>query len=152
MKNTGDRTETTVESQYPNKKRDGGVNHFFWAAFHLLQAASRTTQACFRSRTEAQSSLRVLHGTKLKWLFVALEQIASGIYSSSQLPITGGTEEASIVLTHNAIMIKAIKWRRRAPVLHRQQASSPVTSESFKKSLCWVCICSTHSKFTIYSY
>lgn len=77
--------------------------------------------------------LRLLHGTKLKWLYVALEQIACGIYGSSRLPPTGTTEEGPIVLTHNAIMIKAVRWKQRAPVLHRQHASTPVRSESLKK-------------------
>lgn len=87
--------------------------------------------------------LLLLHGTKLKWLCVALEQIACGIYGSSPLPPTGRTGEGSIVLTHNAIMIKVVRWKRRAPVHFRQHDSSPATSESLKKSRLSAGICST---------
>lgn len=60
----------------------------------------------------------------------ALEQITPGIYDHTQLPLTGRPEEAPIVLTHNAIMIKVIKLEQCAPVLCWQHTSTTFTYKS----------------------
>lgn len=85
------------------------MNRCFQTAFHLLGLLAGGLQLNFDQALWPNLPLQLLHGSKLKWLCVALEQITSGIYGYSQLPLVGRTEEPSIVWTHNATLIKVIK-------------------------------------------
>lgn len=94
----------------PHFPKKGQVNHCFQAALHLLRLLAGGLQLILDQALWPNLPLRLLYGSKLKWLCAALEHITSGIYGCySQLPLTGRTGETSIVLTHNAIMIKVIK-------------------------------------------
>ena len=79
------------------------VNGCFQAAFHLLQLLAGGFQLVLDQALWPNLPLRLLYGSKLKRWCGALEQITSGIfYGYSQPPLTGGTEEGSIVCAHNA--------------------------------------------------
>lgn len=92
----------------PHFPKKGQVNHCFQAAFHLLRLLAGRLQLILDQALWPNLPLRLPYGSKLKWLCAVLEQITSGIYGYSQLPLTGRMGEASIVLTHNVIMIKEI--------------------------------------------
>lgn len=79
------------------KKEEVQVNHSFQAAFHLLGLQPGGLQLILDQVLWPNLPLRLLYGSKLKWLCVPLEQITSRLNGYSQLPLAGGTKEASIV-------------------------------------------------------
>lgn len=81
----------------PTFQKKGQVNHCFQAAFHLLRLQAGGLQLILDQALWPNLPLRLLYGSKLKWLCVALEQITSGIYGYYQLPLTGRREEGPIV-------------------------------------------------------
>ncbi len=110
------------------------MNHCFQAAFHLLRLLAGGLQLILDQVLWPNLPLRLLYGSKLKWLCVALEQITSGIYGYYQLPLTGRRGEASIV-DSQCYHDQSDELNRRAPVLYWHQASTPFTYESFKEYL-----------------
>lgn len=93
--------------EFPLSKK---VKSCFQAAIHLLRLLAGGLQLILDQALWPNLPLRLLYGSKLKRPCVALEQITSGIYCYSQLPLTGRKEEASIVWTRSArSLIKVIK-------------------------------------------
>lgn len=93
---------TTFQKRERKKKKEVQVNRCFQAAFHLLWLLAGGLQLILDQALWPNLPLRLLYGSKLKWLCGALEQITSGIYGYSEPPLAGRTEEASIVWTHTA--------------------------------------------------
>lgn len=139
------------ESQLSKKKKKGQVNHCYQAAFHLLWLLERGLQPILDQALRPNLPLRLLYGSKLKWLCEALEQITSGIYGYSQLPSHRWDRRSlHCVDSQCSSWSKSSNWTDVHLFAFGIKPLTPFTYKSFKKCLHKVCVCLISRKLGIH--